>query len=130
MNDIISQPIEYKDDVIDSRYRLVIAAAKRTRQIMEGHGPAEPWLYHKETTVGLSEILGKKVEILMGAPAVLAEKKHREATKAAHRHDEYLPTSRGYARESTEEIRADVTVYQEDPAFTGDEDSFEDDKEL
>ncbi|MHB8370749.1 MAG: DNA-directed RNA polymerase subunit omega [Leptospirales bacterium] len=116
MNDLVSQPIDYTDDVIDSHYRLVIAAAKRTRQIMEGHAPVGEYPYHKETTIGLAEILEKKVPILMGAPAVVAERKHREVLRAARRqHEESLPPSRGYARESVETIVADVSVYQEDP---------------
>lgn len=130
MFDLISQPIEYKDDVIDSRYRLVIAAAKRTRQIMEGNPPTQDWPYHKETTIGLAEILLKKVPLLTGAPAVLAEQKHREALKAAIRHEEYIPLSRGYARESTDAIRADVSVYQEEGTAPPEDDSFDDDKEI
>jgi DNA-directed RNA polymerase subunit omega len=136
MNDLISQPIEYTDDVIDSHYRLVIAAAKRTRQIMEGHPPVQDWPYHKETTIGLAEILGKKVPILTGQAAVLAEHKHREAIRAARKQEEYLPAPRGYARESTEAIRADLDVYQEEPAYSaepgdgGDDERDEDDKEI
>lgn len=124
MNDLVSQPIDYTDDVIDSHYRLVIAAAKRTRQIMEGHAPVGEWPYHKETTIGLAEILGKKVPILTGAPAVAAERKHREALRAARRqHEESLPPSRGYARESAEAIVADVSVYQEDPEHASPEEA-------
>ena len=136
MNDLISQPIEYSDDVIDSHYRLVIAAAKRTRQIMEGHPTVQDWPYHKETTIGLAEVLGKKVHVLTGAPAVLAEQKHREALRAARKQEEYLPAPRGYARESTEAIRADLDVYQEDPSFSaepaeaGEDETFDDDKEI
>jgi DNA-directed RNA polymerase subunit omega len=133
MLDLISQPIEYKDDVIDSRYRLVIAAAKRTRQIMEGNAPTQNWPYHKETTVGLAEILFKKVSILTGAAAVLAEQKHRETIKAALRHEEYVPLSRGYAKDSAEAIRADVSVYQAESDLSQppvEEDPLEDDKEI
>lgn len=132
--DLISQPIEYKDDVIDSRYRLVIAAAKRTRQIMEGNPPTQEWPFHKETTIGLAEILFKKVRILTGPAAVIAEQKHRETLKASLRHDDYLPLSRGYSRESTEAIRADVSVYEEDSSHvapdTSEDDTFDEDKEI
>ena len=124
MNDIVSQPIDYADDVIDSRYRLVIAAAKRTRQIMEGHAPVGDWPYHKETTIGLAEILSKSVPIITGPAAVVAEQKHKEALRAARRqHEEALAPSRGYARESTEAIQADVSVYQEDPEHSAQEES-------
>ncbi len=136
MNDIISQPIEYTDEIIDSHYRLVIAAAKRTRQIMEGHPPVQAWPYHKETTIGLAEVLEKKIPVLIGAPAVLAEHKHREALRAARKQEEYLHSPRGYARESAEAIQADLGHYQEEPSsYSGDpgegaEEESYDDKEI
>ena len=124
MNDIVSQPIDYADDVIDSRYRLVIAAAKRTGQIMEGHAPVGDWPYYKETTIGLAEILGKSLPIMTGPEAVVAEQKHKEALRAARRqHEEALAPSRGYSRESTEAIQADLSVYQEDPEHSTPEES-------
>lgn len=60
MNDLVTRPIEVTPDIIDSRYRLVIAAAKRARQLMEGAPVRVEKRYLKETTTALQEIVEKR----------------------------------------------------------------------
>lgn len=48
---------------VDSKYTLVIAAAKRGRQLREGATPVIDCNSRKEVTVGLHEINEGKVEI-------------------------------------------------------------------
>ncbi len=111
MNDLITRPIEVTRDIIDSRYRLVIAAAKRARQLMEGSTPKVEVRYQKETTTALQEILEKKIHILMGEEAIRIETKRREKLRERARAEERYSYSRGYALESSEAIHADVMTY-------------------
>lgn len=48
---------------VDSKYTLVIAAAKRGRQLREGATPVIECSSRKEVTVGLNEINEGKIEI-------------------------------------------------------------------
>lgn len=48
---------------VDSKYTLVIAAAKRGRQLREGAAPAIDCGSRKEVTIGLHEINRGKIEI-------------------------------------------------------------------
>jgi len=75
--DIVSLPIEIDRSVIDSRFRLVIVAAQRARQIMEGEKPLIEDSNLKETTIAIQEILSDKLEILYGEEAVAAQREER-----------------------------------------------------
>ncbi len=83
--DIVSLPIELDTSVIDSKYRLVIVAAQRARQLMEGEPPRIiPQRDQKETTIAIEEVLSGKLEILYGQEAVSAlreERRVREETR-------------------------------------------------
>ncbi|MHB1605552.1 MAG: DNA-directed RNA polymerase subunit omega [Leptospirales bacterium] len=111
MSDLITRPIEVTQDMIDSRYRLVIAAAKRARQLMEGVPPKVEVRYQKETTTALQEIVSKKIYILMGDEAARIETKRREKLRERAKTEERFSYSRGYALESSEVIHADVMTY-------------------
>lgn len=83
--DIVSLPVEIDQKAIDSRFRLVIVAAQRARQLMEGEKSmvANP-SGQKETTAAIEEILSGKLDILYGDEAVSAlreEKRVREEEK-------------------------------------------------
>lgn len=83
--DIVSLPVEIDQKAIDSRFRLVIVAAQRARQLMEGEKAmiADP-SGQKETTAAIEEILSGKLDILYGDEAVSAlreEKRVREEEK-------------------------------------------------
>jgi len=83
--DVVSLPIDIEGTSIDSRFRLVIVAAQRARQLMEGSKPLiPPAPDQKETTIAVEEILSNKLEILYGEEAVIAlreERRIREEVK-------------------------------------------------
>jgi DNA-directed RNA polymerase subunit omega len=82
--DVISLPIEMEDSKVDSRYRLVVVASERVRQLMEGGAPLVESRHTKPVTIALQEILAGKLEILHGKEAVQAQqeaKRSREALK-------------------------------------------------
>lgn len=76
--DIIELPIDFERLPMDSRYRLVIIASQRAKQLMEGAKKLTGSPYTKETTVGLDEIIQNKVQFLVGKEARLA---YREMKK-------------------------------------------------
>ncbi len=110
--EIISLPVEVDFTKIDSRYRLVIIASQRARQLMEGSKPILQSRHMKESTIALEEVLGDDLEILYGKEARQAQrdaKRLREETK-----------SRALQAEREEglasEIRKDLSVYLEESA--------------
>ncbi|MCL4461059.1 MAG: DNA-directed RNA polymerase subunit omega [Nitrospirae bacterium] len=111
MNDLVTRPIEVTPDIIDSRYRLVITAAKRARQLMEGSPVKVDKRYLKETTTALQEILEKKIPILTGEDAIRVEANRREKLRERVRSEERFSYSRGYALETSDAIHAEVMTY-------------------
>jgi len=110
--EIISLPVEVDFTKLDSRYRLVIIASQRARQIMEGAKPIVQSRHAKASTVALEEVLTGELEILYGKDARLAQreaKRLREEMKSrallAEREEE-LAT----------EIKKDLSVYLEESA--------------
>lgn len=55
-------PLEDLVDKIDSKYRLVIIAAKRSRQLNQGTAPLVQPKGHKPTYIALEEIAAAKVD--------------------------------------------------------------------
>ena len=76
--EIIELPIDFERLPMDSRYRLVIIASQRAKQLMEGAKKLTGSPYTKETTVSLEEIIQNKVQFLVGKEARLA---YREMKK-------------------------------------------------
>lgn len=58
-------------DKVDNRFQLVLAAAKRARQLTMGHEPLVPWDDDKPTVVALREIAEDRIDLkmLMGSKA-------------------------------------------------------------
>lgn len=73
--DIIALPIEYDKKEIDSRYRLVVIAAQRARELSLGTTPKIQAKSKKVTTTALLETIGDKVEFLTGTDAIAAKEK-------------------------------------------------------
>jgi len=92
--DIIKLPIEYGNEVADSRFRLVLMAAQRSRQISEGSPVMVKSRYVKNTTLALEEAIEGKLKYLTGD----------EARRA--REYEYRLRRDRMARESMEEAAA------------------------
>lgn len=92
---------------IDSKYRLVIVAAQRARQIMRGARPEPGSRFAKETTIGLWEVTLSRVEYLIGKDARAAMKEARGLREPAQ--PRVLPPP---AREdAAAELKKDVSLF-------------------
>lgn len=92
--DVIKLPIEYSKDEIDSRFRLVLVCAQRSRQLTEGSPVLVKSKYVKNITLALQEAIEGKLKYLTGEDA----KRAREF--------EYRMRRERMARESMEEAAA------------------------
>ena len=73
--DIITLPVEYDKKEIDSRYRLVVIAAQRARELSLGAASKIQTKTRKVTTMALLEAVGKHIEFLTGPEAITAKEK-------------------------------------------------------
>ena len=113
--EIISLPVEVDFTKIDSRYRLVIIASQRARQIMEGSKPVIQSKQAKASTIALEEVLTGDLEILYGKDA-------RQAQREAKRLREEMKSRALLAEREEElatEIKKDLSVYLEESARQG-----------
>lgn len=55
-------PIQEKQPITESRYSLVVASAKRARQLLSGATPKIETSHHKPVTIALAEIKAGKVK--------------------------------------------------------------------
>ena len=92
--DIIKLPIEYAKEAVDSRFRLVLVAAQRARQISDGSPVHVKSKYVKNITLALEEAIDGKLKYLTG----------EEARRA--REYEFKMRRERMARESMEEAAA------------------------
>ena len=92
--DVIKLPIEYSKDEIDSRFRLVLVCAQRSRQLTEGSPVLVKTKYVKNITIALQEAIEGKLKYLTGEDAKRA------------RDFEYRMRRERMARESMEETAA------------------------
>ena len=111
---------EYQDLPIESRSRLVIIAAQRARQFMQGTRPVIATKHTKPTTIALEEVLKGKVKFLVGKEARQAMK---EARKQRERELERL-TLAHVGGEDANEIKKDLSVIVDDskPAEASEDD--------
>ena len=101
---------EYQDLPIESRSRLVIIAAQRARQFMQGTRPSIATKHTKPTTMALEEVLKGKVKFVVGKEARQAMK---EARKQRERELERL-TLAHVGGEDASEIKKDLSVIVDD----------------
>ena len=118
--DALSLLPEYQDLPIESRSRLVIIAAQRARQFMQGTRPLIVTKHTKPTTIALEEVLKGKVTFLVAKEARQAMK---EARKQRERELERL-TQAHVAGEDANEIKKDLSVVVDDskPPETSEDD--------
>jgi DNA-directed RNA polymerase subunit omega len=108
--DLITLPFEKDVTGIDSRYRMVVVAAQRARQVSEGARAAVTTRYTKPTTIALQELFEGKLEFLTGKEARLAQKEAKrlreeaQAAKAIEARHAAL----------SDEIKRDLSVYVEE----------------
>jgi DNA-directed RNA polymerase subunit omega len=109
-----------QDSGVGSRSRLVIVAAQRARQIMQGVRPVLNTKHTKPTTIALEEVLKGQVQFVVGKDARQAMK---EAKKQRERDLERLTVAR-VAGEDAKEIKKDLSVIIDDskPVEAGEED--------
>ena len=109
--DIMSLITDFDDAKIDTRYRLVIIAAQRARQLMQGSKSLITSKFTKETTIALDEVLQGKTEFMTGKEAKVAMK---EAMVAREIEDRARAKARAKAllpHEDESEIKKDLSIY-------------------
>ncbi len=108
--DIISLPIEFDNDRIDSRFRLVVIASQRARELALGaplrlQEADKASKEHRVTTAALLEAIGNKIDFLKGQKAV-------EARERAEKIDfKKLADERRKGPEDLSELEKDLKVY-------------------
>jgi DNA-directed RNA polymerase subunit omega len=105
---------EIQGTTVDSRSRLVIIAAQRARQLMQGVTPTVITKHIKPTTIALEEVLRGRVPFLVGKEARQAMK---EAKKQRERELERL-TIPPVVAEDASEIKKDLSVIVDDSPKT------------
>ena len=98
-----------REGKFDSRYRVVLVAAQRAKQLMRGTTQSQASKFTKETSMALEEVLGDNVEYLVGQEA-------REALREARRglDREFAPALLAEADEDAKEIKQQLSVYIDD----------------
>ena len=110
--DIVSLLTEYDSTKIDSRYRLVIIASQRARQLMQGSKPLITSKFTKAPTIGLDEVLQGKTEFVTGKEAKVAIKEDMQARALQARTRPKMPARIPVEDES--EIKKDLGIYVND----------------
>ena len=73
--DIVSLPIEYNRKEIESKYRLVVIASQRARELSLGAKPRIQTKAGKVTSTAIIEAISGEIEFLKGEDAVAARQK-------------------------------------------------------
>ncbi|MBA3060816.1 MAG: DNA-directed RNA polymerase subunit omega [Nitrospirae bacterium] len=105
--DIISLPIEIDEKKIDGRYRLVMIASQRAKELSLGVKPKIQTKSKKVTAIAIEEAAMGKLEFLVGEEAIKAKE---EAKKFDYRR--LLEEKRREATpEELTELEKDLKVY-------------------
>ena len=107
MIDMLRLLPQYTAEEFDSRHRLAIVAAQRTKHILQGsrHAPSR---FTKETTVALDEVLRAQVKYLIGQEA-------RDAMKESKRSREgEMERIASMSGDDAKEIKKELSVYVDD----------------
>lgn len=109
--DALSLLPQHHQKQFDSRFRIVLIAAQRAKQLVQGIPTKSPSKFSKETSMALEEVLQGKIPYLIGEEAKQAM---RDAKRMAER-----PIDPGlYAQqdENAAEIKKELSVYIDDTA--------------
>ncbi|GEM_PF-1022971 len=98
-----------KSGQFDSRYRVVLVAAQRAKQLMRSGKPPQSSKYTKETSIALEEVLRGDVKYLTGQEARQAI---REAKQRVERDFDHPILTEG--DEDAKEIQQQLSVYIDD----------------
>ncbi len=110
--EVIFLPIQGEFVNTQSRYRLVVLATQRARQLMEGEKPTLATRYAKPSTIALAEILSGKLDIFHGKEALRHQHEARRARE--ERKNKFLSPER--EEELRREIKKDLSIYLSDSA--------------
>jgi DNA-directed RNA polymerase subunit omega len=112
--DALSLLPQHHQTQFDSRFRIVLIAAQRAKQLVQGmstHGPSK---FNKETSMALEEVLQGKIPYVIGEEAKQAM---RDAKRATERPID--PSLYAKPDENAEEIKKELSVYIDDTAQHG-----------
>lgn len=98
-----------RDGKFDSRYRVVLVAAQRAKQIMRGNLQSQTSKYAKETSMALEDVLADKVEYLMGQEARQALREVKRSLEG-----EFDPALLTETDDDAKEIKQQLSVYIDD----------------
>ncbi len=113
--DALSLLPQHHQTQFDSRFRIVLIAAQRAKQLVQGMPTHETSKFSKETSMALEEVLQGKIPYVIGEEAKLAM---REAKRMAERPiDPSLYAAK--PDENAEEIKKELSVYIDDTAQHG-----------
>ena len=109
--DALSLLPQHHQKEFDSRYRIVLIAAQRAKQLVRGGEPYLASKFSKDTSRALEEVLNGQVPYLIGQEA-------KEAIKMAKRANERPIDPALYAQpdENAQEIKKELSVYIDDTA--------------
>lgn len=110
MGDMLALLPEYGHDQFDSRYRIVLVAAQRAKQLMKGAKPVIASKFTKETSIAVEETLKGQVKFLTGEEAKQAI---REFKRKAEREFDRAILGEAYD-EDAQEIQKQLSVYVDD----------------
>ncbi len=103
---IISLPVEFDNEKIDGRFRLVNIAAQRAKEIASGEKPKIPTKSKKVTTIAIEEAIQDKLEFLTGEEAIKARE---EAERLDFRR--LLEEKKEVETEDLSELERDLKIY-------------------
>lgn len=109
--DALSLLPEHNQNAFDSRYRIVLIAAQRAKQLVRGGQPYVASKFSKDTSKALEEVLAGQVPYLIGEEA-------KDAIRTAKRSNERPIDPALYAQpdENAQEIKKELSVYIDDTA--------------
>ena len=115
---------EHHQTQFDSRFRIVLIAAQRAKQVMQGAHTEGTSKFMKETSQALEEVLKGDVQFLIGTEA-------RQAIKEAHSvHErEFAPSLLAQPDENAKEIQKELSVYIDDSPAAEEETEVEESSE-
>ena len=112
--DALSLLPQHHQKDFDSRYRIVLIAAQRAKQLVRGAELQGNSKFSKETSIALEEVLGGSVSYVVGEEAKQAI---REARMANQRPID--PALYAQPDENAQEIKKELSVYIDDTAQHG-----------
>src|SRR3990172_3305386 len=101
--DIVSVPIVINKEWVDSRFRMVVLATERAKQLMSGAKPVIPTKYIKAATIALLEVSECPVDYVIGKEARKAMQAEEAAGEGAEED------------ETKKEIEKDLGIYVREP---------------